>query len=47
MHGFVAIVFNFTHTTVYANCVIACNRPKVHKCANTESTAMTKVVIVI
>ena len=22
MHGFVAIVLNFNHTTVYANCVI-------------------------
>ena len=28
MHGFVAIVINFNHTTLYANCVIACNRPK-------------------
>ena len=28
MHGFVAIVLNLNHTTVYANCVIACNRPK-------------------
>ena len=47
MHGFCAIVLNFNHTTVYANCVIACNRHKVHKCANTESRAMTMVVIVI
>ena len=47
MHGFVAIVLNFNHTTVYANCVFACNRPKVHKFANTESRAMTMVVIVI
>ena len=47
MHGFVAIVLNVNHTTVYANCVIACNRPKVHKCANTEGRAMTMVVIVI
>ena len=45
MHGSVAIVLNFNHTTVYANCVIACNRPKVHKCANTESRAMTMLVI--
>ena len=47
MHGFVAIVLNFNHTTVYANCVIACNRPKVHKCANTEMTAMSMAVIFI
>ena len=47
MHGFVAIVLNFNHTTVYANCVIACNRPTVHKSANTESRAMTMLVIVI
>ena len=47
MHGFVAIVLNFNHTTVYANCVIACNRPKLRKCANTESTAMTMDLIVI
>ena len=47
MHGFAAIVRNFTHTTVYANCVIACNRPKLCKFANTESTAMTMVVVVI
>ena len=46
MHGFVAIVLNFNHTTVYANCVIACSRPKPRKCANTESRAMTMVVIV-
>ena len=47
MHGFVAIVFNVNHTTVYANCVIACNRSKVHKCANTVSRAMTMAVIFI
>ena len=47
MHGFVAIVLNFNHTTVSANCVIACNRPKVHKCANIESRAITMVVIFI
>ena len=47
MHGFGAIVLNFNHTTVYANCVIACNRAKVHKCANNESRAMTMVVVVI
>ena len=47
MHGFLAIVLNFNHTTVYANGVIACNTPKLRKCANTESTAMTMVVIVI
>ena len=47
MTGVAAIVLNVNHTTVYANCVIACNRPKVHKCENTESTAMTMVVIVI
>ena len=47
MHGFVAIVLNFNQTTVYANCVIACSRPKLRKCANTESKAMTMVVIVI
>ena len=47
MHGFVGIVLNFNHTTVYANCVIACNRPKVHKCANTESRAMTMTIICI
>ena len=47
MHGFVAIVLNFNHTTVYATCVIACSRPNLRKCANTESRAMTMVVIVI
>ena len=47
MHGFVAIVLNFNHTTVYANCVIACNRPKLRKFANTESTAVTMDLIVI
>ena len=47
MHGFVAIVLNFNHTTVYANCVIACNRRTLLKCANTESRAMTMVVIVM
>ena len=47
MHGFVAIVLNFNHTTVYANCVIACIRPKVHKCANTVCRAMTMAVIFI
>ena len=47
MHGVVAIVLNVNHTTVYANCVIACNRPKVHKCANTESRAMNMALIVI
>ena len=47
MHGFVAIVLNFNHTTVYANCVIACNRPKVHKCTKTESREMTMAVIFI
>ena len=47
MHGFVAIVLNFNHATVYANCVIACSRPKLRKCANTESRTMSMVVIVI
>ena len=47
MHGVVAIVLNFNHATVYANCVIACNGPKLRKCANTESTAMTMALIVI
>ena len=47
MHGFVAIVLNVNHTSVYAKCVIACNRPKLCKWATTESTAMTMVVIVI
>ena len=47
MHGFVAIVLNFNHTTAYAKCVIACNRPKLRKCAITESTAITLVGIVI
>ena len=47
MHGVVAIVLNFNHTTVYANCVIACSRPKLCKCANTESTAITMDLIVI
>ena len=47
MHGFVPNVLNLNHTTVYANCVIACNTPKLRKCANTESRAMTMVVIVI
>ena len=47
MHGVVAIVLNFNHTTVYANCVIACNRAKLCKCANTESTAITMDLIVI
>ena len=47
MHGFVAIVLNFNLTTVCANCVIACIGPNLRKCANTESRAMTMVVIVI
>ena len=47
MHGVVAIVLNFNHTTVYANYVIACSRSKLRKCANTESRAMTMVAIVI
>ena len=47
MHGVVAIVLNFHHTTVYANCVIDCNRSKLRNCANTESTAMTMALIVI
>ena len=47
MHGVVPIVLNFNHTTIYGNCFIACNRPKLRKCANTESTAMTMDLIVI
>ena len=47
MHGFVAIVLNFNHTTVYGNCIIACNRATLRKCANTESTAITMDLIVI
>ena len=47
MHRFVTIVLNFNHTTIYAKCFIACNRPTLGKCANTESTAMTMDLIVI
>ena len=46
MTGVVAIILNFNHTTVYANCVIACNRA-LCKCANTERTAITMDLIVI
>ena len=35
MYEIDAVPLNFTHHTVYAHVVIACNGPKLPKCANT------------
>ena len=47
MYEIDAVPLNFNHHTVYAHVVIACNWPKLPKCANTKNTAMIAHLIVI
>ena len=47
MHGIEALALNFNHTTVYADIVIACDRPKIRMCAKSDNTAMTTDLMVI
>ena len=47
VHGIDALALNFTHTTVYAHIVIACDGPTIRMCAKSDNTAMTTVLMVI
>ena len=47
MHGIEGRLLNFNHTAVYAHIVIACDRPKIRRCAKSNNTAMTTDLMVI
>ena len=47
MHETDALALNFTHTTVYAHFVIACDGPKPRMCAKSDNTAMSTDLMVI
>ena len=47
MHEIDVLALNFNHIAVYAHTVIACDGPKLRRCAKSDNTAMTTDLMVI